>query len=341
MKKVSFEEVLKQMLDEHHPFPSQSMQYLSNLTDAKLHQVQKIWPSLSEKRRISLLEEMEIISDSDSVPNFDRIAFIALKDSLPAIRALGIRLLWQTADPKLVSIFSKMLKEDPDLEVRAQATSALGTYIYLGEIEELPEEIFKPLESLLLQTLQTSPHTILRRRALEALGFSSRPEIPVLIREASKQNTSDWLQSALFAMGRSADSEQWANTVLSMLDHPNPQVQLEAVRAAGELELADARTPLLAILENMTDDFELRRFTIWSLSQIGGEQVQEALEKAYNAAEEEDDDEEMFFIEEALENLQMADLLNNDNFLALDVPQDMLLEDEEQDDKRRPRSSTR
>ncbi len=40
----------------------------------------------------------------------------------------------------------------------------------------------------------------------EALGFSSRPEVPDLIRQAYAIGQPEWMESSLFAMGRSADS---------------------------------------------------------------------------------------------------------------------------------------
>jgi HEAT repeat protein len=318
MKKIPFQTVLEQLKDESRPFPATSLHRLADLQKGQARQIAHIWPTLSDQRRINLLEDMETITDSDDIPSFAEIAHIALKDPHPAARALAIRLLWQAEDPQLVPIFSRMLTSDPDLEVRAQAASALSEYVYLAELEELPENLRAPLEALLLETAQNNPEPLLRRRAIEALGFSSRPEVPNLIQQAYEQTTPEWIESALFAMGRSADEERWQEAILTMFEHPNPQVVLEAVRAAGELELTKARQPLLQLLESNVEDFELRRFTIYALSKIGGEGVLEALQKAYEAAEEDDDEEELFFLEEALDNLQMAFLLGDNKLIGFD-----------------------
>ncbi len=333
MKKVSFETVLNHLKDESRPFPSIYLHRLADLQRGQARQVARIWPTLSEQRRIHLLEDMETIADSDDIPSFAEIAHIALKDPHPAARALAIRLLWQAEDPKLVPIFSNLLANDPDVEVRAQAASALGEYVYLAELDELPETMRPPLETLLLETAQNSAEPLLRRRALEALGFSSRPEVPALIQQAYEQTNPEWIESALFAMGRSADEERWGESVLAMFEHPNPQVVLEAVRAAGELELTQARQPLLQLLESNVEDFELRRFTIYALSKIGGEGVFEALQKAYQVAEEGDDDEELFFIEEALDNLQMALLLGDNKLIGFDFQEDKDFADEDDDEE--------
>jgi hypothetical protein len=76
------------------------------------------------------------------------------------------------------------------------------------------------------------------------------------------------------------------------------------VRAAGELELESTRGMLLELLEEEAQDADLRYTAIWSLSQIGGEGVREALEEIQ---EETDDDEEAEFVENALDNLSLTE----------------------------------
>ena len=88
----------------------------------------------------------------------------------------------------------------------------------------------------------------------------------------------------------------------------NPQIRTEAVKAAGELELASAQTLLLNILDEQTDDPELRLNLIWALSKIGGTAVKSALEQLL---EETGDDEETEALELALEALGFSTGLPN------------------------------
>jgi HEAT repeat protein len=83
-----------------------------------------------------------------------------------------------------------------------------------------------------------------------------------------------------------------------MLQSNLPALRMEAARAAGELELAEALPMLLELLDD--PDENTRQASIWSLSQIGGEGVQEALEGLYEAAEDEG---ELELLESALDNL--------------------------------------
>jgi len=105
------------------------------------------------------------------------------------------------------------------------------------------------------------------------------------------------MASALFAMGRSASAE-WQPEVISMLESNLPILRFESARAAGELELADAIPLLLELLDD--PDENTRQASIWSISQIGGEGVQEALEHLYQEAE---DESELELIESAMDNL--------------------------------------
>jgi HEAT repeat protein len=121
-----------------------------------------------------------------------------------------------------------------------------------------------------------------------------------MIEYAFASDDDDWMISALFAMGRSAD-KRWTGDVVRMLDNENPLIRLEAARAAGELEIKRTRTILIEMLNDPDDD--VRAAAIWSLSQIGGQGVAEALE---NWMDDNDDAEEVSLIEEALDNCRSS-----------------------------------
>jgi len=168
------------------------------------------------------------------------------------------------------------------------------------------------VEDALLAAAQQDEHRLAKRMAMEALGYSSRPEVPAIIKNAYSQHDPQWVASALFAMGRSADPEQWQEDVLYALDHDNAVIRLAAVEAAGELSLESARPALLAALET-EDDEDVYRAIVWSLSQIGGEDVQIVL---YNLADKVQDDNLANFIDEALENLTFTDDLERYDMLS-------------------------
>jgi HEAT repeat protein len=137
-----------------------------------------------------------------------------------------------------------------------------------------------------------------------------------LLRAAYASQEIGWLESALFAMGKSAD-EQWKDLVLAHLKDENLPVRLQAVHAAGELALEGARASLLRVLEREFDIADLRREAVWALSQIGGEGVEKALERLLERL---DDDEDIELVEEALDQLSFTE--DKEFFSLLDLSLD-------------------
>jgi HEAT repeat protein len=184
----------------------------------------------------------------------------------------------------------------------------------MGEVEDISPIKLKRVEECLLHLISSQETTLVRRRALESLGFSSRKEVIGLIEKAYTSEDMDWVITALFAMGRSANS-RWNPKVLTMLSHTHPGVRAEAASAAGELEIRSARSGLLELLEDT--DFDVRMAAIWALSQVGGKGVREALE---NLQETTDDDEEADQTDNALENLDFTEEMRDLALLA--IPED-------------------
>jgi HEAT repeat protein len=155
------------------------------------------------------------------------------------------------------------------------------------------------MERILLARIISTDDDLVRRSALEAMGFSSRKEMERLIADAFEESDPDWVASALVAMGRSA-SEDWEMHILRSLFHPDNVVRLEAIRAAGALSITRAVEPMLEMLDGTEPNKEVRLAAIWSLSEIGGEKANAALEALLDNAIS---DEEAEYIEEAIENL--------------------------------------
>jgi HEAT repeat protein len=301
---VTFKEVTTALLDNSRPFSPRYLHHFSDISSSDLEDLKKIWLQVNLDRRVALLEDLEELAEADTVLYFEDVAHLALSDPDGRVRATAIRLMWESDNVRLVPVFTKMMLEDKEEIVRAQAASALGLFVYIGEMEAIASFSHRKIEDDLLKVLSGTDTPIVRRRALESLGFSSREEAPAVFRKAYDDGDTQWLASALFAMGRSAD-EQWEESILKNLNHSDPDVQVEAIRAAGQLELDSAREPLLKMIEEGEGlDVDLRAAAIWSLSQIGGEGVREALDRLYDDTEDESEAE---YIEDALDNLSFTD----------------------------------
>jgi len=325
----SFDQVLSAITDPANPFPPHLLHRFSDLPPVEVEKLKKNWDRIPRERIRGWLEDLEDLMDSDSVVAFFEIGRLALEDPQPRVREMGIRLLWECESEDLITSLLRLLTTDPDVTVQAAAASLLGRYIFLGEMDEIPPYKQADIESALITRFETSYPLPLRRRAIEALGYSSKPEITGLIQAAYSEKETMMRASAIFAMGRSAN-DYWRVTVLDNLDSTQPEMQLEAIRAAGELELAEAREPLLEMLDDEDMDDELLLVIAWSLSQIGGEQIQA---KLMELVENPDLDEETLdLLESAIENLAFTASLGNFGLMDLD-PESSDIEEHDYEDE--------
>lgn len=301
---INFNQVIDALQNSAQPFPEKLLRRFSDLSSRDLKALKIAWPAVGLKMKEAVLKDLIRLSAEDTLVNFDEFAQSILGDPDPSIRVLAIRLLAECDAVRLLPLMTDLMMEDHDEAVRAEAASHLGSFVLKGELDNLPENMRIANIQNLVDVASGNDLPSVRRRALESLGYSSNPKVHALIRQAFESEESLWKASALFAMGRSAD-DQWAPIVLKMLDSPILEVQYEAIRAAGELELKDAVEPLLAFLEDEETPGELRLAAIWALSQIGGEGVKVRLEEL---AEESLDDDELQMLDRALENLEMTEL---------------------------------
>ncbi len=248
-----------------------------------------------------MLQDVESLGAENTLLDFFSLCKIALQDTDPAVRLPAVRILWEYEYKGIIVLFLNLLNNETIPEVRAAAASGLGRFIYAGEIDKLPAAKLEEIENRLFDLFSYDDDQNVRLAALESLGYSSREEVAPLIHEAFGSTDNKWKKSALLAMGRSANQE-WQPEILTMLKSKYMTLRLEAARAAGELELRDAVSFILEILEDADD--ELRTVCIWSLSQIGGEEASEKLDQIYEETEDED---ELEFIESALENLSFTE----------------------------------
>ena len=327
----SIHDLIKALMDLEKPFPARLLYQFSDMPSEDRQLLASTWQSIPVVRRRAILQDLIELFEHDNLLMFEEIGRIALEDYDADCQVSGISLLLEAEDPKLVPVFLKLLADGDKTEfVRAAAANALGFYVHLGELEELNPDIHHEIEDALLLAYAQDPSDLVQRRALESLGYSSREEVAPLLRFASALDSDEWLESALFAMGRSADN-QWEPLVLEQLDHENPEVRGQAIHAAGELALSAARTRLLRELDREEDEY-VRSELIWALSQIGGEGIEEKFEQLLAKT---DDDEEANLLEEALDMLNFTNDVVDFELMevGLDHDHDLDNEDNEYDEQ--------
>jgi len=309
----SFQTVLDALLDGKKDFPRRYLREFSDIGPQELKTVMDIWPRVAISRKQTLLEKLKILAQAETLVSFDDFARALLTDPDPVVRTHALRLLHEAEDLKLVPTYLDMLKDDSDSGVRREAANVLNLFVDLGELEKIPENVYHQVEDALLASANREEDLSVRRTALESLGYSSRPEVITLIESAFHREDPHWQVSALHAMGRSAD-DRWTEEVLHSLVNDDDRIRRAAVEAAGELSIRPARTILLKMLTE-EEEPDVTSAVIWSLSQIGGEDVRTYLE---NLLDQTDDDEQIEFLEDALDNLAFTEDLDRFDLLAFD-----------------------
>jgi HEAT repeat protein len=278
-------EMVLESLHQNGEEPDQTLLcYLSSLSAEEAEHVGQVWLDLPAGLRLDLVSRLVGMAEADFTLSFGAIFRIAMEDDSADVRRLAIEGLWEDEDVRLIPLLTQRLGEDESASVRASAAQALGRFILLGELEKIRPKARTMAYTALLQALQAGDeHTEVRRRALESLAYVGNETVVASIREAYGSSGEKLRISAVFAMGRSADT-RWGQEVQRELFSTNPEMRYEAARACGELQLSGA----VGMLDELTEDAdaEVQQAAIWALGQIGGDRAREILEHYCNAGDE-------------------------------------------------------
>ncbi len=303
-KKNKFSDILSELRENNRELTYKEIQSFSDLSEENLAQFRQTWNLLSNKRKEMFFELLLIEFMSNTLMDFSEIALIGLNDEDPIIRRGSLKLLMDNRKSYFLDRLISISKQDPDTEVRLDAISTLGYFLMDTDTAERgknkAEKVLKTLESLM-----ESPDKMTRLRVMEALAYVDHPSIIPLVYASLTSDIDTEIASGLRAVQNSLN-RRWAANVIENLDHPNPDVQYEAIKAVGELQLKRARNRILSLLARFDQlDDDILDATILTASQLGGNQVKEMIEMIEEIFEDEEDMAELF--EEAKSNLELVD----------------------------------
>lgn len=207
-QRPSLEETLN-ALASHETGTSATIFYgLSGLSSDDLAQIGPIWESLAPARRRRIMREMVDVAEANFELDYGSIGRLGLTDADPSVREAAIDLLWEDDSPDMMRNLIRIATQDPSVEVRASAMSALGRFILKGELGELPETAIQPAQDTAIRALNDTHEDVdVRRRALEAISNSSHPIVEGAIAKPTP---------AMTVALRSAPCLRWAAlTILS------------------------------------------------------------------------------------------------------------------------------
>lgn len=291
----SIEDLLIQLQEDGAYPQAQELAALSDLSLPDFRRVQEAWPTLADDRRLFVVRSLVEESFDNLHLQLGRFLRLALTDSLPTIRILAIKGLWEDQDADLVGPLVHLLNNDPHETVRAAAAEALGAFVLAGELNELSSALAMRAEDALLAVLhaEMEPLTV-QAQALESIAFSGETGIRDLIEDGYYSQYEEMQVAALHAMGRSADI-RWRASVQAELGSPTLAMRAAAARACGELEARDALEELISLLAD--EEKAVRLAAIFALGRLGGRLAGEAL----NAMTTSDDPDEAKLAAHALE----------------------------------------
>jgi HEAT repeat protein len=296
--KTTLDALRESLKDGEGAVPSTVYYGLSALEPDDISLLTPVWDELSPAYRRSLMRDLLDASEANFELDYEALGFFALEDSDAGVREAAIELLWENETLVLMNRLITLAQGDEAVAVRAAAASALGRFILLGELGDLPESETVRAQDAAVSILNDQTEDIdVRRRALEAIANCGHDIVDGAVREAYDSPDRRMQISAVFAMGRTYDA-QWNDFVLEQLEADDPEMRYEAARAAGELEIEEA-VPALTRLA-LEDDREVKEVAIWSLGEIGSREAARILERLATEAKRLEDDELLEAVEDAI-----------------------------------------
>ena len=275
--------LLQQLADETRSVRATNLAGLSDLPRSEAAEAFAALAALSPRRRVEVVTVMAEQAEANVHLHFHAILRECLTDVEAAVRKIAIDGLWEDERPTLIAPMVRLLAEDPASEVRAAAAISIGRFVLQGVLGEISDSYAERAEQALRAAWVRPGETVeVRRRALEGLAYTDEAGVDELI-ESAYYNEDDLMrQSAVFAMGRTAD-RRWARAILTELGSIDAAMRYEAAGAAGELGLTSAVKPLIRLLDDA--DATVREAAALALGKIGGREAKQALQACLEASD--------------------------------------------------------
>jgi HEAT repeat protein len=274
---LTFDEALRQLVDEKTPLSSPVLFALSGSNTTEMQFFRRQWPGIPLQRRRQVMSQLVESAEANFELDFNALFHVGLEDPDAAVRTAAIEGLWEDEEITLIKPLVHVLRQDQAAAARAAAASSLGRFALMAELEELDERHAELVRDALLETIDKADEPIeVRRRAVESVAYLAEDCVRDIIACAYRDPDESMRISAVFAMGRSVDPA-WSSTVLDELSNANPAMRYEAARACGELEVEDAVPMLIKLAADA--DREVQAAAIAALGEIGGKQARHALER--------------------------------------------------------------
>ena len=277
MASGSLTEFLIGLADEAWAVKASELRRLSGLGADERPDLSRGWEAIGTERRREIISLLVELAEDTVEADFHALFCHCLEDPDPVVRERSVSGLWETDDRLVIPLFIARLKQDADDAVRAAAAMALGRFATLAECGKLLARDADRVYQALLGCLRNGEEPLeVRRRALEAAGAFNSEEVRGLISRAYESDDPAMRQSAVFAMGRSADS-RWLPVIFHEMGSSDPAMRYEAANACREMGEEEAVPHLASLAQD--PDHQVQLSAILAMGGIGGVEAQKALRR--------------------------------------------------------------
>lgn len=275
---MTLEKFVIELGDETQPLKHSGLLQLSGLASDDLFEFKSAWIQLPEPRKREILIKLVELGEDNLELDFGAIFRASLTDDSDEVREHAARGLWDSDDRVVIRPLLGLMTDDPAPNVRAAAAMALSKFAGMAQEGKLHTRDADRIRNALLDVIgRENEDKDVRRRCIEAVASFNTPEIGNIVQEAYESIDLSMKQSAIFAMGRTSDS-QWLPMVLKETSAADPAIRFEAANAAGLLGDESTAPHLIALIRD--DDSEVQVAAVEALGNIGGALALRALQQA-------------------------------------------------------------
>ncbi|NMB94152.1 MAG: HEAT repeat domain-containing protein [Flexilinea flocculi] len=305
----------------------------SYLNDDNLSNLKTIWPGVSSETKNSLYEGLYLLYNEDMLVDFSMMGSFGVNDADPIVRRYSLGLMVECRRSSFLKKVLEIACNDPDTDVRQSAIEILGQFVIDMETKSIPVKEKKRILTV-LEALIQDPDEKIRLHAMESLAYMDHPLVADLIKSALLSTKEENVIAGLRAVQHSLN-RKWADRIVDLIDHPDPDIQAEAIKAAGLIQSRKTIKPILNLLTNFDElDNDVLDAAILAISLIGGPHVREIIEELEEVFADETDMADLF--DEAKDNLDLNDFIQKKSedpeFKAFMEPKDIETDSEENDE---------
>ena len=267
--------ILRELADESRPLLHSSLLQLSGAPPEVVAGVEEAWSSIPHSRKNDIVTRMLELANDNPELDFDELFLRLLNDPSDALREMAARGLWECEDRAAITPLTELLLGDPSAAVRSAAAVSLGRFAVLAAEGKLISRDADKVSHALMRAVRSKDeeHEVVWRSVEAAAPFLSA-DISEMIEDGYRSDDSKVKQSAVHAMGRSADS-RWLPSLTSALDSDDAAIRYEAAESCGMVGDPSAVPHLISLLQD--GDSQVEVAAVRALGAIGGDLAKRAL----------------------------------------------------------------